>query len=99
MLTKLDGTFIKLLNQIEKVRLLILDDFGLQPLTTDTKLALLQMLEDRYKRKATMIVSQLPVTKWYEYLDDPTLADAILDRLTAHSHRLDIKGKSLRHDN
>lgn len=99
MLAKLDGTFIKLLNQIEKVRLLILDDFGLQPLTADTKLALLQMLEDRYKRKATMIVSQLPVTKWYEYLDDPTLADAILDRLTAHSHRLDIKGKSLRHDN
>lgn len=98
MLSRLDGTFIKLLNQIEKVKLLILDDFGLQPLNADTRLALLQMLEDRYKRKATMIVSQLPVKKWHEYLNDPTLADAILDRLTAHAHRIEIKGKSLRHD-
>lgn len=99
MLAKLDGTFIKLLNQIEKVKLLILDDFGLQPFNADTRLALLQILEDRYRRKATMIVSQLPVSKWFEYLDDPTLADAILDRLTAHAHRIDIKGKSLRHEN
>jgi DNA replication protein DnaC len=98
MVARLDGTFIKLLNQIEKVKLLILDDFGLQPLNADTRLALLQMLEDRYKRKATMIVSQLPVPKWHEYLDDPTLADAILDRITAHAHRIEIKGKSLRHD-
>lgn len=98
MLSKLDGTFIKLLAQIEKVNLLILDDFGLQPLKADTRLALLQLLEDRYKRKATMIVSQLPIAKWYEYLDDATLADAILDRLTAHAHRIELKGKSLRHD-
>lgn len=98
LLSKLDGTFIKLLAQIEKVNLIILDDFGLQPLKADTRLALLQLLEDRYKRKATMIVSQLPIAKWYEYLDDPTLADAILDRLTAHSHRIELKGKSLRHD-
>jgi DNA replication protein DnaC len=97
-LAKLDGTFIKLLNQLEKTKLLILDDFGLQPLNADTRLALLQILEDRYKRKATLVVSQLPVVKWHEYLDDPTLADAILDRLTAHAHRLDLKGKSLRHD-
>lgn len=99
MLSKLDGTFIKLLAQIEKVNLLILDDFGLQPLKADTRLALLQLLEDRYKRKATMIVSQLPIAKWYDYLDDPTLADAILDRLTAHANRIELKGKSLRHDN
>ena len=98
MLSKLDGTFIKLLNQIEKTHLLILDDFGLQPLTADTRLALLQILEDRYGRKSTIIVSQLPVAKWHQYLDDPTLADAILDRLTAHAHRLDLKGKSLRHN-
>jgi len=77
---------------------LILDDFGLQPLNADTRLALLQMLEDRYGRKSTIIVSQLPVTKWYEYLDDPVLADAILDRLTARSHRIELKGKSLRHN-
>lgn len=97
-LAKLDGTFIKLLNQLEKTSLLILDDFGLQPLHADTRLALLQILEDRYKRKATVLASQLPVAKWHEYLDDPTLADAILDRLTAHAQRVDLKGKSLRRD-
>lgn len=97
-LAKLDGTFIKLLNQIERTYLLVLDDFGLQPLNADTRLALLQILEDRYRRRSTIIVSQLPVAKWHEYLDDPTLADAILDRLTAHEHRLDLKGKSLRHN-
>ncbi|NJN28413.1 MAG: ATP-binding protein [Cyclobacteriaceae bacterium] len=97
-LAKLDGTFIKLLNQIEKTSLLILDDFGLQPLSADNRLALLQILEDRYKRKATLIASQLPVLKWHEYLGDPTLADAILDRLTANAQRIDLKGKSLRHD-
>lgn len=97
-LAKLDGTFIKLLGQIEKTRLLILDDFGLQPLNADNRLALLQILEDRYRKKATIIASQLPVAKWHEYLGDPTLADAILDRLTAHAHRLDLKGKSLRRE-
>lgn len=97
-LAKLDGTFIKLLGQIEKTQLLILDDFGLQPLNADNRLALLQILEDRYRKKATIIASQLPVAKWHEYLGDPTLADAILDRLTAHAHRLDLKGKSLRRE-
>ncbi len=97
-LAKLDGTFIKLLNQLEKTSLLILDDFGLQPLNADNRLALLQILEDRYKRKATVIASQLPVATWHEYLDDPTLADAILDRLTAHAQRIELKGKSLRRD-
>lgn len=96
-LAKLEGTFIKLLNQIEKTYLLILDDFGLQQLSADTRLALLQILEDRYRRRATVIVSQLPVIKWHEYIADPTLADAILDRLTAQSHKLELKGKSLRH--
>ena len=66
------------------------DDFGLQPLKAGTRLALLQVQEDRYKRKATMIVPQLPIAKWYEYPDDPTLADAILDRLTAHANRVEL---------
>lgn len=97
-LAKLDGTFIKLLNQIEKTHLLILDDFGLQPLSSDTRLALLQILEDRYQRRATIIASQLPVANWHQYIGDPTLADAILDRLIANSHKMELKGKSLRHD-
>lgn len=98
-LAKLDGTFIKLLNQIEKTYLLILDDFGLQPMSSDTRLALLQILEDRYQRRATVIASQLPLAKWHEYIADPTLADAILDRLITNSNKIELKGKSLRHDN
>lgn len=98
-LAKLDGTFIKLLNQIEKIHLLILDDFGLHPLGADSRLALLQILEDRYQRKATVIASQLPLSNWHEYIADATLADAILDRLIANSHKMELKGKSLRHHN
>lgn len=96
MLAKLDGSFIKVLNRIEKVHLLILDDFGLQPLKAETRLALLQILEDRYHKKSTIIASQLPVNKWYDYFQDATLADAILDRLTAKAHRIELRGKSMR---
>lgn len=95
-LSKLDGTFIKVINRIEKTRLLILDDFGLQPLNAETRLALLQILEDRYQRQSTIIASQLPIAKWYEYIGDPTLADAIMDRLTARTHKINLKGKSMR---
>lgn len=95
-LSKLDGTYIKLLNQLDKVKLLILDDFGLQPLDHNAKLALLQILEDRYQSKSTVIAAQLPVDKWYEYINEPTLADAIMDRLSANAHRIELKGESLR---
>lgn len=98
-LSKLDGTFVKLLNQIERHWLLILDDFGLQPLNSDIRLALLQILEDRYRKKGTIISSQIPVNKWHDYIKDPTMADAILDRLMAHAHIIDLKGKSLRGKN
>ena len=74
----------------------IIDDFGLQPLSQQVKLALLQILEDHYAKDSTIICSQIPVSKWYEYLDDPTLADAIMDRLTAKANRFELKGKSLR---
>jgi len=95
-LSKLDGSYIKLLNHLERQTLIILDDFGLQPLTQEIRLTLLQLLEDRYGKKSIIITSQLPVAKWYEYINDPTLADAILDRLTANAHRLELKGESLR---
>lgn len=97
-LARLDGAFIKLLNQFDKTWLLILDDFGLQPMNPDTRLALLQIWEDRYQKKATIIASQLPVANWHEYSADPTLSDAILDRLIAKSHKMELKGRSLRHD-
>ena len=93
---RLDGTYLRWLNQIAKTPLLILDDFGLQPLDHNTKLALLQILEDRYAKGATIITSQLPVKLWYEYLQEPTIADAIMDRMTAQAHRIELKGESLR---
>jgi len=95
-LSRLDGTFNKILNAIEKVHLIILDDFGLAPLSQDVKLALLQILEDRYGRNATIISSQIPVEQWYEYINEPTIADAILDRIVPKAHRFDLKGPSLR---
>jgi DNA replication protein DnaC len=99
MLSKLDGTYLKVLNHYERIPLLILDDFGLTPLDHTLKLALLQILEDRYARKSIIITSQLPVAKWHEYLAEPTLADAIMDRLTARAHRIELKGSSRRRKN
>jgi DNA replication protein DnaC len=95
-LAKLDGSYLKLLNYCERVPLIIIDDFGLTPLDHQMKLALLQILEDRYAKKTIIITSQLPVSKWHEFINEPTLADAILDRLTAKAHRIELKGESLR---
>jgi DNA replication protein DnaC len=85
-----------LLNHLERQTLIILDDFGLQALTQEIRLTLLQLLEDRYGKKSIIITSQLPLSKWYEYINDPTLADAIMDRLTANAVRVELKGESLR---
>lgn len=95
-LAKLDGSYIKILNHYERVHLIILDDFGLQPMDQNVKLALLQILEDRYAKKSIIVTSQLPVSKWHEYINEPTLADAILDRMTAKAHRIELKGESMR---
>ena len=94
--SKLEGNYIKLLNQLEKNQLIILDDFGLQPLDSNTRLALLQMLEDRYGKKSIVITSQLPIKSWFEYINEPTLADAILDRMTANANKIELTGESLR---
>ena len=94
--SKLDGTYIKLLNQIEKTHLLILDDFGISPLDAVTRLALLQILEDRYGKKSVIIASQIPTSKLYGYIGESTIADAIMDRLAVNAHRFDLKGESLR---
>jgi DNA replication protein DnaC len=93
---KVDGTYIKWINKIQKATLLILDDFGLQPLTHDIKFTILQILEDRYDEGATIISSQLPTQKWYDYINEPTIADAIMDRITAKASKIELQGKSLR---
>jgi len=95
-MARIQGTFLKMLDQLQKMQLIVLDDFGIQPLTDDTRLALLQILEDRYGQKATLVASQLPVEKWHAYINQPTLADAICDRLTAKAMRIDLRGNSLR---
>ena len=88
---------MKVVNHIQRNDLVIFDDFGLQPLDNNSRLALLQILEACYMRKSVIVTSQLPVAKWYDYINEPTIADAIMDRLTAgDTHRIELKGDSLR---
>ena len=91
-----DGTFIKLINRMEKIDVLILDDFGIQNISANQRIALLQVLEDRYATKSIIITSQLPVANWHQYFNSSTTADAIMDRLTANAHRFELKGESMR---
>ena len=91
-----DGSYMREINRIEKQDLLVLDDFGLQEMDTQTRMAFLEIVEDRYDIKSTIISSQLPVSKWYDVIGEGTIADAILDRLVNGAHRIDLKGESLR---
>ena len=85
-----------LLRQLARADLLVLDDFGLAPLADETVRDLLEILDDRYDRRATLITSQLPIDQWHAYLGDRTVADAILDRLVHNSYRIVLKGESMR---
>lgn len=91
-----DNSYMKEIKKIEQQDLIILDDFGLQVLDLQSRLYLLEILEDRHSKRSTIITSQLPVAKWYEIIDDETIADAILDRVVHSSHRIELKGESLR---
>lgn len=95
-LAKGDGSFGKKLQALAKIELLILDDFGLKPLTQAEKHDLLEIIEDRHALRSTIVTSQLPVKVWHEYLGEPTVADALLDRLLNNAHRLELSGESLR---
>jgi DNA replication protein DnaC len=95
-LTRVEGTSFKFFEKISKTDLLILDDFGLTHLDRQQQLDLMEMVEDRHAKKATIIASQLPVASWYDIIGEATIADAILDRLIHTSHRIEIKGESLR---
>lgn len=79
-----------------RVAVLVIDDFALRPLTSDQSAHLLGVIEDRVQLRATIVTSQLPVSEWHESLGDPSLADAILDRLVSNAVRIDLRGKSLR---
>jgi DNA replication protein DnaC len=87
-----DGSYIKFLNALSKASLIVLDDWGLTALSAQDRADLLEILDDRVNIGSTLIASQLPVDTWHAYLGEPTLADAILDRLVHHSHRIELKG-------
>lgn len=91
-----EGRYLRLLKILAQVELLVLDDWGLAPLTGDQLRDLLEILEDRHGRKSTLITSQLPVEHWHEWLGEATLADAIMDRLIHNAHKINLKGDSLR---
>jgi DNA replication protein DnaC len=91
-----DGRYARLLRALGGVQVLILDDWGLEPLTADARHDLLEILEERYGRRSTILTSQLPIDKWHAVIGDPTYADAILDRLVHNAQRIDLTGDSLR---
>ena len=95
-MSKADGTYMREINRIEKQDLLVLDDFGLQEMDNHNRMAFLEIIEDRYDLKSTIISSQLPVNKWYDVIGEGTIADAILDRLVNGANRIDLQGESLR---
>ena len=91
-----DGRHARMLKAIARVDVLILDDWGLAVLTSSERRDLLEILEDRHGRGSTIVTSQLPVEHWHEAIGDPTMADAILDRLVHNAHRLQLAGESMR---
>lgn len=91
-----DGRYVKLLKGFAKIDLLVLDDYGLMQLNQEQRHDLLEILEDRHQLKSTMVTSQIPQEHWHEQIGDPTLADAILDRLVHNAHIIQLKGGSMR---
>jgi DNA replication protein DnaC len=96
VIAKGDGTYSKFLSDLKKIQLLILDDWGLNSFTSAESRELLEVVEDRNQQRSTIIASQLPVDHWNQILADPTLADAILDRLVHNAYKISIKGESMR---
>ena len=91
-----DGRYSRMLKSLARVQVLILDDWGLTPLTAEQRRDLLEIIDDRHGRASTIVTSQLPVENWHAHIGDPTIADAVLDRLVHSAHRLELKGESLR---
>jgi len=95
-MAKADGSYIREIAKIERQDLLILDDFGLQPLDASSRSVLMEIIEDRHGNRSTIFTSQLPVTEWHEVIGEQTVADAILDRVVHNAHRMELVGESLR---
>jgi len=95
-IARADGTYTNRLLSLEKIDLLILDDWGISPLEPTAKRDLLEILDDRYQTRSTLVAAQLPMENWHAWIADPALADAILDRLVHNAYRLELKGESQR---
>ena len=91
-----DNSYARLIRKIEKQDLLILDDFALHPMKSNDRNALMEIIEDRHQKKATILIAQLPVAQWHDWIGDSAIADAVLDRLVHQAHRIELKGESLR---
>jgi DNA replication protein DnaC len=96
VIAKADGTYVKIMNKLAKAKVLIIDDLGLAPLVDSERRDLLEVIEDRYELCSTIITSQLPIDLWHDSIGDPTIADAILDRLVHNAHKITLKGGSMR---
>jgi DNA replication protein DnaC len=95
-LARADGTYGRLLTRLSRIHVLVIEDLGLQPLAERDRYDLLEIVEDRYGTRSTILTSQIPAGQWHEHLGDPTVADAILDRLLHNAHRINLKGPSRR---
>jgi DNA replication protein DnaC len=95
-IAKGDGTYTRLMNRLAKVDVLILDDWGLSKFIAEQRRDLLEILEDRHDTRSTIVTSQLPLDQWHNIIGDPTLADAILDRLVHNAYKINLKGESMR---
>jgi DNA replication protein DnaC len=95
-LARADGSYGNLMKRFSKTHLFVLDDLGLAPLTDTERRDLLEVIEDRHGNTSTLITSQLPIENWHDHIGDPTIADAILDRLIHNAHRIQLKGGSMR---
>lgn len=95
-IAKADGSYLRELAKIQRQHLIILDDFGLQPLDSQNRITLLEIVEDRNTAGSVIVTSQVPVKSWYEIIGERTVADAILDRLIHNAHRLELAGESMR---
>lgn len=95
-LAKVDGSYLKELARLERQDLLIIDDFGIQPLDGPGRTALLEIMEDRHGKSSTIFTSQVPVSQWHDVIGEQTIADAILDRIIHTAHRIEMNGESMR---
>lgn len=95
-IARADGSYAKLMNKLAKTKVLIIDDLGLAPMTDSERRDLLEVIEDRHGLSSTVVASQLPVESWHDNIGDPSIADAILDRLVHNAHRINLKGDSMR---